>query len=264
MAVIRIRKKDRGNAHETGCLLCGSPLVYGREAVERTCALCGEKQLSACACTQGHYVCDRCHTAGLEAGFIPLLLQSRETDPQALLEEVFALPGVHMHGPEHHAIVPCVLLAACRNCGGSLDLPSALGEALKRGSQVPAAPAGTGVSAAPPPGRGSTAASSPAPLPWPGRYGTFPCVCPPAVWKPLQRPGDPDAANAPPVSPSGRRRRSPGNTWASPCRRAAPSADTRKRTGSASASGVRIFPGERKRTRKTERKKARAEKTLCP
>ena len=137
MAVIRIRKKDRGNAHETGCLLCGSPLVYGREAVERTCALCGEKQLSACACTQGHYVCDRCHTAGLEAGFIPLLLQSRETDPQALLEEVFALPGVHMHGPEHHAIVPCVLLAACRNCGGDLDLPSALGEALKRGRQVP-------------------------------------------------------------------------------------------------------------------------------
>ena len=137
MAVVRIRKKGPEGEHDSGCLLCGSPLVYASQAAERTCALCGETQLSACACVKGHYVCDRCHAAGLEAGFIPLLLQSREKDPQKLLEEVFALPGVHMHGPEHHAIVPCVLLAAYRNCGGELDLRSALSEALKRGRQLP-------------------------------------------------------------------------------------------------------------------------------
>ena len=137
MSVIRIRRKAPEGQHDAGCLLCGSPLVYAPRATERTCLLCGETRLSACACEKGHYVCDRCHAAGLEAEFIPLLLRSREKDPQKLLEEVFALPGVHMHGPEHHAIVPCVLLAAYRNCGGELELPSALAEALKRGRQVP-------------------------------------------------------------------------------------------------------------------------------
>lgn len=132
-----ILKRSPGERHDTGCLLCGAPLVYAAEAAERTCAVCGEKRLSNCACEKGHYVCDRCHAAGLDAGFIPPLLQSREKDPQKLLEDVFALPGIHMHGPEHHAIVPCVLLTAYRNCGGELDLRSALSEALKRGRQVP-------------------------------------------------------------------------------------------------------------------------------
>ena len=132
-----ILKRSSGERHDSGCLLCGASLVYSAAAEERICALCGEKHLSNCACEKGHYVCDRCHAAGLDADFIPLLLQSRERDPQKLLEEVFAFPGVHMHGPEHHAIVPCVLLAAYRNCGGELDLRSALGEALKRGRQVP-------------------------------------------------------------------------------------------------------------------------------
>ena len=137
MAVIRIRKNPPEGRHDSGCLLCGSPLVYSTAAEERVCAVCGEKHLSNCACEKGHYVCDRCHAAGLEAEFIPLLLRSREKDPQKLLEAVFALPGVHMHGPEHHAVVPCVLLTAYRNCGGELDLRTALGEALKRGRQVP-------------------------------------------------------------------------------------------------------------------------------
>ena len=48
-----------------------------------------------------------------------------------------ALPAVHMHGPEHHALLPCVLLTAYRNCSGTLELESALRTALKRGEQVP-------------------------------------------------------------------------------------------------------------------------------
>mgnify|MGYP002869165356 CR=1 FL=1 len=48
-----------------------------------------------------------------------------------------ALPQVHMHGPEHHGIVPCVLLTAYRNNGGEVDLPSSLREAVRRAKQVP-------------------------------------------------------------------------------------------------------------------------------
>ncbi|MCR5663503.1 MAG: hypothetical protein K6G17_01340 [Oscillospiraceae bacterium] len=119
------------------CMLCGKPLVYEREARLRRCSVCGEEKLSDCACEAGHFVCDACHSAGLDQFFIPLLLNSTEKDPQRLLEQVMALPQVHLHGPEHHAIVPCVLLTAFHNCGGGNDLKADLAVALKRGKQVP-------------------------------------------------------------------------------------------------------------------------------
>ena len=121
----------------SGCMLCGKPLHYEKDAVLRRCAICGEEKPSSCSCEDGHFVCDRCHSAGLDVFFVPLLLHSEEPCPQRLLEQVLALPQVHLHGPEHHAIVPCVLLTAFHNCGGGNDLKADLSAALKRGRQVP-------------------------------------------------------------------------------------------------------------------------------
>ena len=123
--------------HFSGCMLCGKPLVYEKEQRLRRCAVCGEEKLSECACEDGHFVCDACHAAGLDQFFIPFLLHSTETDPLRLFEQIIELPQVHMHGPEHHAIVPCVLLTAFHNCGGGNDLRADLSAALKRGKQVP-------------------------------------------------------------------------------------------------------------------------------
>ena len=128
-----VRKVD----HFSGCMLCGKPLRYEQTAVLRKCAVCGEDKLSECACEDGHFVCDDCHAAGLDVFFVPFLLQSAEKDPLLLLEQVMALPQVHMHGPEHHIIVPCVLLTAFHNCGGGNDLKEDLAKALKRSKQVP-------------------------------------------------------------------------------------------------------------------------------
>jgi hypothetical protein len=122
---------------DSGCLLCGKPLRYSAQAEKRKCSVCGKEALSEAVCEAGHFVCDDCHRAGLDTFFVPFLLESKEQCPQALLEQVMRLPQVHMHGPEHHAIVPCVLLTAYRNCGGELDLKAALSAALKRGKQVP-------------------------------------------------------------------------------------------------------------------------------
>ena len=121
----------------TGCLLCGKPLRYELIAVPRTCAVCGEEKLSDAVCEDGHFVCSACHAAGLDEFFVPFLLRSAEKDPLRLLEAVMALPQVHMHGPEHHAIVPCVLLTAWHNNGGEGDLKKLLSAALSRGKQVP-------------------------------------------------------------------------------------------------------------------------------
>ncbi|MCR5090794.1 MAG: hypothetical protein K6C08_14950 [Oscillospiraceae bacterium] len=119
------------------CMLCGKPLRYEKKASMRRCSICGEEKLSNCACEDGHYVCDACHAAGLDQFFVPFLLKSDEKCPLTLLEQVMAMPQVHMHGPEHHAIVPCVLLTAYHNCGGGNDLKEDLAQALERGKQVP-------------------------------------------------------------------------------------------------------------------------------
>ena len=123
--------------HKTGCLLCGKPLVYFGQTRQLRCAICGKEAAANCACEDGHFVCDSCHEASSIAFFVPLLLAATEKDPLALFEQVVALQQVHMHGPEHHVIVPCVLLSAYRNNGGAIDLEKALREAVRRASQVP-------------------------------------------------------------------------------------------------------------------------------
>lgn len=129
------RKKD--DPHFTNCLICGKPLVYERMSRVRTCRICGKTAASACSCEDGHFVCDSCHAASSIAFFIPALLASKETDPMKLFETVIRMKDVHMHGPEHHMIVPCALITAYHNCTGCLDLKPALREAVSRGSQVP-------------------------------------------------------------------------------------------------------------------------------
>ena len=123
--------------HKTGCLLCGKPLRYFKETKPLRCAICGKEADANCTCEDGHFVCDNCHESSSIAFFVPLLLASAEKDPLELFERVIALRQVHMHGPEHHIIVPCVLLTAYRNNGGAIDLEPALKEAVRRASQVP-------------------------------------------------------------------------------------------------------------------------------
>ena len=81
-------------------------------------------------------MCDRCHALG-SVSFYQLLLDSSEKDPIKLFLKVAQFPAVHMHGPEHHSIVPCVLLAAYRNNGGDIRLDTVMEEAKRRGGKVP-------------------------------------------------------------------------------------------------------------------------------
>lgn len=124
-----------GEEQFNNCLICGKPLVYSTETVMRTCAVCGEEKPSDAACEDGHFVCDECHNKD-GAQICAVLLTSRERDPIKLYLDVAKLPTVHMHGPEHHCIVPCVLLTAYKNNGGDIDLRECLDEAWKRGKKV--------------------------------------------------------------------------------------------------------------------------------
>lgn len=118
------------------CLICKAPLEYLPADEPMECAICHRRENSRTRCIHGHYVCDGCHTAGLDS-IIGLCLEETSRDPAAILEKMMALPFCHMHGPEHHVMVGAALLTAYRNAGGGLDLEPALAEMVSRGGSIP-------------------------------------------------------------------------------------------------------------------------------
>ncbi len=126
---------------KSGCLICGEDLVYVQDYVDGTavrmkCAYCGKEVATRVLCLNNHYICDECHVKGV-LGFVEEACQkSSSLHPVELAVDIYNLPSVHMHGPEHHSIVPAVLVAAYCN---KLCLPKdrLVREAIERGSALP-------------------------------------------------------------------------------------------------------------------------------
>ena len=118
------------------CLICKAPLTYTVQDEIMECAVCHKKEASKTRCVNGHYVCNDCHTRGIDSIF-GLCLSETSADPIAIMHRMMAMPFCHMHGPEHHVMVGAALLTAYRNAGGSLDLEKALREMYSRGKAVP-------------------------------------------------------------------------------------------------------------------------------
>ena len=49
------------------CLICQSPLEYLGTETLMECALCHRQEMSQTRCINGHYVCNECHTKGMDA-----------------------------------------------------------------------------------------------------------------------------------------------------------------------------------------------------
>lgn len=118
------------------CIICGAPLSYLTRPIEMECAICHKRELSNVCCEKGHFVCDECHTSGVE-NILSICLNETSRNPIEILEKMMSLPFCHMHGPEHHIMVGASLLTAYHNAGGELNLESALPEMVRRGKQVP-------------------------------------------------------------------------------------------------------------------------------
>lgn len=118
------------------CLICRAPLEYLETDTMMECEICHKKENSKTRCINGHYVCNECHTAGMDS-IIGVCLNDDSKDPIAILEKMMDLPFCHMHGPEHHVMVGAALLTAYRNAGGDIDLEDALKEMMNRGRSVP-------------------------------------------------------------------------------------------------------------------------------
>ena len=120
---------------QSGCIICGSPLIYGESTEEHICDVCGESFYSNIKCIHGHFVCDRCHNGDALDHMEELLIKSSEKNPVRLAKMVFDLPTMKMHGPEHHSMVPAVLEAAHQNILGIRDIGK-IKEAIRRGKDV--------------------------------------------------------------------------------------------------------------------------------
>lgn len=118
------------------CLICKAPLEYLDADEWMECELCHKKQSSKTRCTRGHFVCDECHTSGMDE-ILSICLSNTSINPIEILEQMMSMPACHMHGPEHHTMVGSALLTAYKNAGGDIDLKTALCEMQKRGKQVP-------------------------------------------------------------------------------------------------------------------------------
>ncbi|MCI9184572.1 MAG: SAM-dependent methyltransferase [Lachnospiraceae bacterium] len=118
------------------CVICKKPLVYLEADELMECAICHKREASKTRCREGHYVCNDCHTEGLDR-IIGLCLEEKAKDPVYLIEKMMSQPFCHMHGPEHHVMVGAALLTAYKNAGGEVDLNPALTEMMGRGKSIP-------------------------------------------------------------------------------------------------------------------------------
>ena len=136
------------------CLICKAPLEYLLQDEEMECAVCHRREASKTRCVNGHYVCNDCHTQGMDS-ILGLCLAETSADPIAILRQMMDLPFCHMHGPEHHVMVGAALLTAYKNAGGALDLEPACRRSPAAAVPCRAAPADSGA----PAGRGSARGS---------------------------------------------------------------------------------------------------------
>jgi hypothetical protein len=104
--------------HRSGCAICGGELAYSPVRQERACAYCGTREMSEAACVNGHYVCNACHSGTANDLIERYCAAASSRDPLSMAMTLMKDGKVKMHGPEHHFLVPAVLLAAWANAVG--------------------------------------------------------------------------------------------------------------------------------------------------
>ena len=118
------------------CLICKAPLVYLEKDEKMECAICHRTFDSKTRCVNDHFVCNECHTKGMDA-IVALCREEESKNPLEIIEKMMQQSFCHMHGPEHHVMVGAALLTAYKNAGGDINLEDALFEMMSRGKQVP-------------------------------------------------------------------------------------------------------------------------------
>ncbi len=118
------------------CMVCGRPLQYLDNDRQETCVLCGRSLAANAICTEGHFVCDACHSRDILKFVRYVCTHTEAADMIELLNQLRRHPSFPLHGPEHHFAIPGVILAVYRNLGGAVTEADIL-TAIDRGRNVP-------------------------------------------------------------------------------------------------------------------------------
>jgi hypothetical protein len=101
--------------NKNGCIICGNDLEYSNESTLLRCYICSKDYNSNAKCKNGHFVCDNCHSSEAIGYIETYCVNTFENDPVKMAVEIMSNPKIKMHGPEHHFLVPAVLLAGYYN-----------------------------------------------------------------------------------------------------------------------------------------------------
>ncbi len=127
------------------CEICHKNLIYGSNEAdyrELACNICQKEFKTNIYCPDGHYICDACHSKEP----IQVIEDFCETtvlkDPYEIADLIMKHPKFKVYGPEHHALVPAVVLTALKNNG--IKKPNReevtlfdIKEGIKRGFEIP-------------------------------------------------------------------------------------------------------------------------------
>jgi len=103
------------------CVLCGNELYKLSKKIEVRCDFCGKIGFASHQCSSSHYICNECFSI-TPIEFVKMAcLKYKGIDPNALAVEIMNTPTIRMHGPEHHYILPAVLLTCIYNLKGRTD-----------------------------------------------------------------------------------------------------------------------------------------------
>lgn len=115
-------KETNKTIHRNDCMICGQELMYFEEYKEVECVYCHKTFSSNVTCLDGHYVCDLCHSMDSIDLIENYCRETHKTNPIEMAIELMKNPSINMHGPEHHFIVPAVLLASYYNVLDKKDM----------------------------------------------------------------------------------------------------------------------------------------------
>ena len=123
--------------HKVNCLACGAELKYEVKYTKLICYFCKEEYESNVKCINGHYICDKCHSLTANEIISHFCINSESKDPIELAVDLMKNPKVAMHGPEHHFLVPAVLLSSYYNLrNNSVVKEEKIKMAQKRASNI--------------------------------------------------------------------------------------------------------------------------------
>ena len=118
------------------CMICGGELEYLTSAVPAECIYCGKQEDAVILCPEGHYVCNECHASDSIKIITSYCLTTGSKNPMEMAKAIMNHSAMPMHGPEHHAMIAGVLVAAYRNLTGEAT-DEQITEAIRRGSTIP-------------------------------------------------------------------------------------------------------------------------------